>query len=316
MDLLSTAWGHYWTVGPWLAHRLSPTKTPPEADFCATLRDPRVGPVRITGRIRHTPSSDFALIVIHGLGGETGSHYMALAGNAAERAGVACLRLNLRGADRSGDDYYHAGLTADLRAAIGSPELARYARIGVLGYSLGGHLALRYAAEGAHERVSAVAAICPPLDLDKGAAAIDRPDKWPYRIQLLWALHEVYAACAGRRESRVSAAEARQIGTVREWDRRIVAPRFGFDSAEHYYAEVSVGPRLGDIEVRTLLVEAEADPMIPAGTLRLSIARASSAVDVRWIARGGHVGFPGTLDLGAAAPLGLEAQVIGWMLGR
>ena len=49
-------------------------------------------------------------------------------------------------ADGRGEDFYHAGLTVDLEAAIASPELARYQRILILGYSLGGHVVLRYAA--------------------------------------------------------------------------------------------------------------------------------------------------------------------------
>lgn len=61
------------------------------------------------------------------------------AARVAEAAGLDSLRLNLRGADRMGEDGYHAGLTADLAAALASPELADYRSVGVLGFSLGGH---------------------------------------------------------------------------------------------------------------------------------------------------------------------------------
>jgi len=36
-------------------------------------------------------------------------------------------------------------------------------------------------------------------------------------------------------------------------------------------------------------------------------------LEVRWAAPGGHVGFPPRLDLGIAAPPGLESQVLGWL---
>jgi hypothetical protein len=39
-------------------------------------------------------------------------------------------------------------------------------------------------------------------------------------------------------------------------------------------------------------------------------------LDVRWLERGGHVGFPGALDLGQAAPLGLAPQVLRWLIAH
>ena len=84
-------------------------------------------------------------LVVHGLGSEIDAPYVVAAAQAAEARGLSCLRLYLRGADRKGEDFYHAGLTADLHAALASPTLASYDRVFVLGYSLGGHVTLRYA---------------------------------------------------------------------------------------------------------------------------------------------------------------------------
>jgi predicted alpha/beta-fold hydrolase len=110
------------------------------------LVDPDVGPVQLSGRLREHPGATTLLLVVHGLGGSASSHYAIPAAVAADAEGISCLRLNLRGADRNGSDFYHAGLTADLRATVaGLP--ARYERVFLLGYSMGGHLALRYAAE-------------------------------------------------------------------------------------------------------------------------------------------------------------------------
>ena len=57
------------------------------------------------------------------------------------------MRFNMRGADRSGEDVYHAGTTEDLRAMLRSPALARFRRIHVIGFSLGGHILIRWATE-------------------------------------------------------------------------------------------------------------------------------------------------------------------------
>jgi uncharacterized protein len=238
---------------------------------------------------------------------------MTAATHAAQAAGLGCLRLNLRGADRSGDDFYHAGLTADLDAALASDELREIERIFVLGYSLGGHLVLRYATGGPDPRVRAVAAICAPLALDASATAIDRPERWIYRQHVLRGLLEIYQSVAARRRVPLPLTAARRIRTIRDWDHRIVAPRHGFESAEHYYTEVSVATRLAALKVPALLVQAEHDPMVLAETVRPALAAASQHLEVHWVETGGHVGFPRDLRLGSGSVLGLERAVTTWL---
>ena len=94
---------------------------------------------------------------------------------AAEMAGLSCLRMNLRGSDRMGEDYYHGGLTVDLHAALASSEAQRYRRIYLLGYSLGGHVVLRLATEPADPRLVAVAAVCAPWTWPSPAGRSIRP---------------------------------------------------------------------------------------------------------------------------------------------
>jgi predicted alpha/beta-fold hydrolase len=233
----------------------------------------------------------------------------------AGAAGLATLRLNLRGADRSGEDYYHAGLTDDLRAALASPALAAYDRVAVLGFSLGGHLALRYATEEHDPRLRAVAAVCAPLDLAVGGRLIDRPAYWVYRRYLFAHLMEIYAAVARRRRVPLPVEEARRIRTFLDWDTRIVAARHGFRDAADYYARVSVGPRLERLAVPALLVAAEDDPMVPPGAVLPVLAGRAVPLELRWVPNGGHMAFDAGLDLGFAGPLGVEGQVVAW-LGR
>jgi hypothetical protein len=242
---------------------------------------------------------------------------MLRAARAARRAGVSSLRLNLRGADRSGEDFYHAGLIEDLDATLRSPELARYEQIVILGFSLGGHVTLRYAAIAPDPRVRAVASVCAPLELARSTAAFDRPERWLYRRHVLAGLKEMYAEVAKRRSVPLLPERAARISTILEWDDRTVAPRHGFGSAAAYYDAVSVGPRLREVKRPALVVAARHDPMVPESTVRSSLDRARDAVDVRWIDRGGHVGFPSDADLGVSkAGRGLEPQVIGWLLDQ
>ncbi|HKI00939.1 MAG TPA: alpha/beta fold hydrolase [Thermoanaerobaculia bacterium] len=307
--------GHLWTIAPRLRHGVRPLRPPEPRPWRTTVTDPVTGEIPVTGLLREVPGSEDLLVLVHGLGGSTSSHYMLRAAMAAEAAGISCLRVNLRGCDRESGDFYHGGLTADLHAALASDSLRGYRRIYALGYSLGGHVALRLGTEEADPRLAAVAAVCSPLDLRLSQQAIDAPAVWVYRRYLLSSLKVIYAAVAQRRPVPVPAAEAARIGTLFEFDDRIVAPRFGFAGALDYYARASVAPRLADLRVPALLLNSEADPMVPAHTVRTALERGASSLEVRWLSQGGHVSFPGELDAGLGVGVGVDAQVIGWLRG-
>lgn len=308
--------GHLWTIAPRVRHRFRPARLPESKPWETVLEDPVMGPVRLTGKLREVAESEEILVLVHGLGGCTDSHYLYGGVAAAEVAGISCLRVNLRGADRQGEDFYHAGLTADLHAALASRELQRYRRVYVLGYSLGGHLSLKLGTDAADPRLAAVAAICSPLDLALSQREIDSPPLWIYRRYLLRSLNDIYAAVAAR--GRLSplplpVAKAVRIPTIREWDDRVVAPRHGFAGAGDYYARASVAPRLPELRVPALLVNSERDPMVPARAVRAALRSPAPHLQVRWIAGGGHVAFPRGMDVGLGEGMGVDAQVVGWL---
>jgi predicted alpha/beta-fold hydrolase len=315
--------GHYWTVAPRLRHAWRPLVAPEGRAWGTSLVDPVTGRVAVTGWLRERSGSGLAggeelVILVHGLGGSTESHYMVRGAQAADGAGLSCLRLNLRGCDRQSHDFFHAGLTADLHAALASTELRGYRRIYVVGYSLGGHVVLRLASEDLDPRAAAVAALCAPLDLSLSQQALDVPVRWPYRRYLLRSLFDIFAAVAARRPQPLTAGEVARIRTIREWDDRIVAPRHGFASAADYYARASVAPRLGELRVPALLVNSEGDPMVPARPVRAVLRGPAPRLEVRWVTGGGHVSFPSrldieVLDMGVEDGLGVDAQVLGWL---
>jgi predicted alpha/beta-fold hydrolase len=304
--------GHIATLAPFVRHAIAPTKAPSQP-WNATLHDPDVGSVPLTGLYREYPGARSLLLVVHGLGGSAASHYAIPAAVTAYRARMSCLRLNLRGADLNGTDFYHAGLTADLHAAVAAVP-PRYEQIYVLGYSMGGHVALRYASESTDARVRAVTSVCAPLDLERSATDFDRPVRAFYRRHVLSGLKRIYAAVAKRRAVHFPVDKAMRIGKIRNWDKHVVAPRFGFASAEDYYARVSAVFALPAVARPTLVVAATADPMVPEPTLRAAVRQCSRNIDWRWVDRGGHVGFPPDLDLGMPGARGLEGQILEWFV--
>lgn len=295
MPLISSLAGHLWTVAPRLR---PPPPDPPSRQWSATVDDPHLGVVRLTGKLSGEPDAADALLLVHGITGCADSRYARVGAAAALARGMACLRFNLRGADRRGEDFYHAGLASDLAAALESPELAGHRRLHVLGYSLGGHLALKLAASRPVDRLAAVAAVCAPLDLAACQGEFDRPSRAVYRRYVLRGLQEIYSRVAERRPVPLPVVEARRIRTIREWDERVVAPRHGFAGADDYYRRAGVGDELGGLRVPSLLVASRRDPMVPPVTVERALERVSAPrLAVRWSAAGGHLGFPSPVRL-------------------
>jgi uncharacterized protein len=310
--------GHYWTLKPFLAGQLGmglPSFAGLRSEpWSLDVADPALGSVRLSGRLFIPPGAERLLLAIHGLGGSSESCYLRATVLDCYAAGMACLCLDLRGADGRGEDFYHAGLSSDLHAALASPELAGFRILHVLGFSLGGHVVLRCATEAHDPRLVSVAAICAPLDLERSQQALDEPARAIYRHYVLRRLKATYAIMARRRPVPTPVAEVLRVTCIRQWDELTVVPRFGFGSANEYYRHASVGPRLHSLDVPALLVLAAHDPMVPAASIRPSLTPAPPRLDVRWCARSGHVGFPADLDLGQAPPVGLPGQVRSWLV--
>ncbi|MEM8963695.1 MAG: alpha/beta fold hydrolase [Acidobacteriota bacterium] len=309
--------GFYWTIR---ARLTAPRELPSAATFATEVHDPLTGVVPLSGWLHRSDeaTADTLLIILHGLGGSPDSRYVGAALAAAEAAHIDALRFGLRGSDGAAGDFYHAGLTADLEAVIAAPAIAPYRRIVVLGYSLGGHVALRYATESPDPRVIAVAAVSSPLDLGRGQKLIDRPGAWLYRRYLLDNLttlwQDVHAQWQATHVALPDVERIKRVRTLREFDSLTVVPRFGFSDADDYYQSASVGPRLGSLAIPALLVAARQDALVPPGAIDPWVEPAPRNLDVRWARRGGHVGFMPNLDLGQPGRRGLESQTLAWLL--
>jgi hypothetical protein len=228
-------------------------------------------------------------------------------------AGVGCLLLNARGADLCGTGLSHAGLSDDLRIALEDEALGQYERIYLLGYSMGGHVALKYLAEDPDARVRAGAAVCSPLDLQASMQAFDRPSCYVYRRNVLRGLADVYEATARVERLPSSLARVRVIRRMFEWDELVVAPYFGFANPFEYYATQSAASRLHELARPALYLGATGDPMVPKHTVDPALGRANARLSVHFHDGGGHLGFPSAFTLGERAAPGVEAQVIAWL---
>lgn len=299
--------GHWWTMRAGL-QRWSTRLQLDDHPWSVPLHDEARPDLTLRGRIHRGAARDTAVVLVHGLGGDADSPYLRVAAAECARRGWDVLRVSLRGADRSGEDFYHAGLSDDLVPAIRT--FAGFRRVFLIGYSLGGHLALHYATRPDAE-IHGVVAIGAPLDLQRSALAFDRPSATLYREVVLASLKRAYRAYAARHPEVAPYRTIAPVRTIRGWDRAVVVPRFGFGSTARYYAAMSVAPRLSHLRIPALYIGAQGDPMVPRWTVEPHLA-AASTMEVHLLPRGGHVAFPGRLVL-QGRPGALEGHVFDWL---
>lgn len=305
--------GHYFTLRQHFARLTEPGLPTNLTRWEQAGHDQHSSPMLLSGVVAHASEREL-LVVLHGLGGSIASRYMTRALHAALARGVSCLLLNVRGAGDSSGNVAHAGLIDDLALALASATLAGYERVYLLGYSMGGHLALRYVSHAPDPRVRSVAALCAPLDLAASMQAMDRPRVNPYRRYVLGGLAAQFARYAAGAQAPISPERARSIRRFFEWDSEVIAPVFGFANAWDYYERCSAANTLSTLAVPALYVGARNDPMVPFDTVSPALRRAGGQLSVVWAESGGHLAFPARFSLGGPDELSLEAQCLSWLM--
>ena len=234
------------------------------------------------------------LLLVHGMGGSADSRYMFWTSRPAMQRGWVPVRLNLRncgGTEGLSRTLYNAGQSDDLDAVLQDLENTGLPRpFAVIGFSLGGNSALRYAGtHGDSCRADAIVAINPPIDLDACSRSLEKPGNALYQAYFMRRLCHQLVRIRRNRSVPGPVLKPRKIRTVRRFDTLYTAPDAGHVSAKAYYAYASSGPHLESILVPTLILSARNDPFVEVETYephrRLARLRFQSC------AQGGHMGF-------------------------
>ena len=264
-----------------------------------------------------TPDGDFldldlipdaggpVVLVLHGLEGHTRRGYMRHAFHVLRRSGMLPVGMNFRAC--SGEPNlrartYHSGETADLGFVLTTLR-ARFPRrrIGVMGFSLGGNVVLKYLGERgvAGEPANApgplpdaAVAVSVPFDLAAGADLLARS-----RMGVLYTRYFLRSLLAKARDKehllsdRVDLRRLGEVRTLRQFDDLLTAPVNGFRDASHYYAESSSAAYLDGIRTPTLVLHSVDDPFLPPSALPRDALGRNRHIHPVITERGGHVGF-------------------------
>ena len=215
------------------------------------------------------------LIALHGLNASSDAHYiLGLAAKAFDR-GLNVVRLNQRNCgdtEHLSTGLFHSGLTADAAHVIHElTEIDGLPSLSVAGFSLGGNVALKLAAEyGAHapRTLRSVAAVSPIIEIGECVRALEQPDNALYQWNFVKDLKRRMRRKERLRPGHFDLSRLAAVRTVREFDDAYTAPYFGFRNAEDYYRRASALRIIDRIALPALIITAEDDPFVPSQPFR------------------------------------------------
>ena len=234
------------------------------------------------------------VILIHGLEGSGQAPYMRSLSGAALRRGFAAHRFHMRtcgGTEHLCATLYHAGLTSDLSAVLRQMHAGGSGPLFLVGFSLGGNVALKLAGElsdTAHELIAGVCAVSAPLDLAMSSRRISEVENRVYERRFV--RHMRARLCA---TGRYRPADFAGLRSVFDIDNRITAPSFGFGDAANYYRTQSAIRYVEQIRVPALLVHARDDTLAPFTVYESEAVRGNPMIQLIATEHGGHLGFIG-----------------------
>ena len=237
------------------------------------------------------------LLVLHGLEGSSDSHYVRGAAARARTLGWRTLALNYRscsGEPNRNPKFYHCGETGDL-GFVARRIIERFdAPLLLAGFSLGGNVLLKWlgeCGEGVSSHIRGAAAISASLQPAACAKVLDSVRGYFYRWHLLSSVKKKAERFVDLHPGLIDINGVRRVRTFHHFDRLVIAPLHGFRDELDYYRQADASPYLPRIRVKTLILSAEDDPIVPPGVFPHAQVEESEWLSGVLVKKGGHVGF-------------------------
>ena len=262
---------------------------------------------------------DRVALMLHGLAGSHNSPYMRRISHQLNHRDVRTIRLDWRGcgAGISLARYpYHSGRSDDVLATLAVlRDRIPDSPICLIGFSLGGNVALKLlgeagAVQGGTAGIERAVSISPPIDLSVCIESLKTGlGRWYDRYFANLCIRNIRLRARVRPDAIVPEGWFQRLPrSMREFDETFTAPVCGFSSASAYYERCSASQFLSTINVPTLIIAAQDDPVVPFHPF--VEAELSPTTQLCAPKHGGHIGFVTT-----SGPAWLDHQIIAWIIG-
>lgn len=237
------------------------------------------------------------VILSHGLEGNSTRQYILGMVRFLNAEGYDCLAWNFRscsGEMNKTSRFYHSGATEDLDLVVHYAFEKGYTYVDLMGFSLGGNLALKYLGEKSttiDSRIKKSVVFSVPMDLKACSLAIVKPENRIYQSRFLRTLKPKVDQKAVHFPADINPADFKFVNTLYDFDDIFTAPLHGFQNANHYYEMCSAMFFVENITIPTLIVNAANDPIVPENSLPAALIDTLPNVLLEISDFGGHCGF-------------------------
>ncbi|MEG9327630.1 hypothetical protein SAMN04488034_101616 [Salinimicrobium catena] len=237
------------------------------------------------------------VIILHGLAGSSDRPYMKGMARIFSRNDWDAVAMNFRGCSEELNRHfksYHGGATDDLQEVINHIlKTRKYEVIGIIGFSLGGNVVLKYLGENRKipTEIKAAVTVSVPCDLAGSLGEIGRPRNFVYSKRFELKLKSQLLSRARKFPDQLTKKEVEACNSLRDIDELYTSKAHGFENAEEYYRKSSSLHFLENIHLPTLLINARDDSFLCNSSYPTGIAEASEFLHLEVPDHGGHVGF-------------------------
>ena len=246
--------------------------------------------------------SDTVVLVLHGLEGSSQSKYIISVIHYLNSKNIDGVALNFRGCggeDNNKPYSYHSGKTDDVDSSINYLlSKNNYRNIFLLGYSMGGNVALKYMGtfKNMPPEIKGALAISVPCDLEGSAVKLESVQNVLYQNMFMKTLKEKALLKLRRFPTAIlNKIAIENAKTFRDFDNAVTAPLFDYKNAEDYWRINSSKQFISEIYKPTLIINALDDSFLSKSCFPFFETENHKKVYFETPKYGGHVGFNSAL---------------------